>query len=482
MPWQTELDISLPEADYVSPGGLRFKFEVRIQIVPVVSRTKPTWLKASVLFPYFLLENTTFTDVVRLGAFPKGTVLDRVLSNPDLVKAAAKYPNISRFWIEYRREGGYRWIREEQWLESGFDVLIDLERAEGYKAWGMSFNYFAKSGLDPLVSWPGGKVKPGPFVPSDTIEEPSLRQTPEEPKEPSLFGAGFQQVIYRLPERDWPEPPKSAKAYSVADLKSLPSNTKSLELEGYSWRPGDLKPLARFTHMKRLDLSQLRPDPNKPFPIEELRIVARFKHLRSISAPEYGSNDDFVSRLVKLRSLEEMNLNSSSLSDKGLAKLVRLPKLTDLDLRWCKHLTDRSFNSFSKMRQLRKLDIAYSGNFSDSGISRLKALPNLRELSIGGLKRATPKGLKALDHLLNLKRLSMGDMAVDSSTIRSISKLSKLASLDFDNVRGLDDQLILALSNLKTIEWLSFLQCKGVTAEGAERLRLSLPGKFAMNK
>jgi hypothetical protein len=109
----------------------------------------------------------------------------------------------------------------------------------------------------------------------------------------------------------------------------------------------DLKKLAEETtslvHLIRIDLSENRKISN-----EGLDVLCLFKHLT------------------------DLNLSSCSITDTGLADIVKIDRLTRLNLAYCNRITDKGVRTLSRLRRLVYLDLQGVPKINNTSLSKIR--------------------------------------------------------------------------------------------------------------
>jgi len=187
---------------------------------------------------------------------------------------------------------------------------------------------------------------------------------------------------------------------------------------------------------------------------EGMQTLTTFRNLKYLSV---ALNDDKqgyygptgLSHLASLGSLEELFINSGSLSDEDVACLEPLDRLKELNI-GSRYLTDRSLASISKLEQLESLNFSVFGRtgvVSKSGLKQLSGLTNL--------------------HTLDVKVHPVVTGPADGVTL-DFSALTKLNTLTLDGCSLQDDDLA-SLAGLHHLEWL--VLAGAFTEEGLWHLR-----------
>jgi hypothetical protein len=104
--------------------------------------------------------------------------------------------------------------------------------------------------------------------------------------------------------------------------------------------------------------------------------------------------DDMAEHLKNLPQLEELHLEDSYFTDKGLEQLQSLKRLQTLDLHKSIYISDKGLTSLQGMTNLQKLELSYT-RITDAGIDALLALKQLKTLHVTGT-RITPDGVTKL--------------------------------------------------------------------------------------
>lgn len=116
--------------------------------------------------------------------------------------------------------------------------------------------------------------------------------------------------------------------------------------------------------------------------------------VRLVSLNGLKVRDEQIEPLKILSQLEELHVEDSYLTDKGLAHLQELKKLQILDLHKSLYITDKGLESVKALPSLQKLELSYT-RIGDGGIDTLLTMKQLKTLHLTGT-RVTPAGLKKL--------------------------------------------------------------------------------------
>ncbi|CAH1214537.1 Internalin A [Paenibacillus plantiphilus] len=215
----------------------------------------------------------------------------------------------------------------------------------------------------------------------------------------------------------------------------------------------DIKPLAKLSALKELDLSETKVDN-----LEPLRGHVQLEKLTLVDTPVKGI--EMLPSLPKLRSL---NLYSAEERKLDLATIGNLTNLEELDLvrkgadnidflrglTKLKRLVLRGnyIQDYSLIGQLTDLEMLYIQENNIKKLDFVKSLVNLRELSV---ERGQIDDLQPLSGLTKLETLSLYDSRI--SSLKPLAPLTSLKKLNLDNN---DIRDLAPLSSLHELELLT---------------------------
>ncbi len=252
--------------------------------------------------------------------------------------------------------------------------------------------------------------------------------------------------------------------------------------------PDDLAPLAKLSHLESLSL---KPSPHDDRCLQHLKDL---KSLKQLDLRTTWLTDSGVDALAKLDRLEIVRFDGSKLTEVGLAKLAAIPTLKKILLEPLPRLNDACLASLDKLNSLPTLCLTAS-DVTDAGLTHLKGL-ELDRMTVSGLgvtdvgidhlvkaneiqeldlsrTSVTGSGLKALKNRPGLSWLSLDRTRVDDTGAATLATLqTRFLSLDETSIT---DATLNALQQNKT---LVFLRVRGtkVTPEGLEAFQKARPG------
>ena len=152
--------------------------------------------------------------------------------------------------------------------------------------------------------------------------------------------------------------------------------------------------------LRRLDLS------NADIDDEGIRRIAHLP-LRELWLQSTNITDASAATLSKIKSLDFLQLNATSLSDAFLEDLQPLPELEDLGLRGTL-VTSAGMKYVSRHSNLEDLDV-YSTDVDDSGVQRLVDCQSLTSLGLSMTKITD----RVFQHLAKLPNLTDADLTAN---------------------------------------------------------------------
>ncbi len=257
-------------------------------------------------------------------------------------------------------------------------------------------------------------------------------------------------------------------ATSVADLDgptALPAATETLRL--FEVTGDDLKQLANFPALRRLDLSGLQ----RTLSAEELTTIG---HLTSLRA-----------------SLQELRLDGCRICDLSIVSILPLVHLQRLELRGVatgsprgegaavEPFTGEGCQYFSNSSLLRDgpwaIDLGTCPNLTDAGLAAI-AQWSPRELHLDGAgAHITAAGWQALLRSRHLTHLDLSRWALDAQRLRDLAARTDLEVLVLHGC-NLDDSAVARLHDAaSTLRKLDLTGNPAITAAALAALRTALP-------
>jgi Leucine-rich repeat (LRR) protein len=229
----------------------------------------------------------------------------------------------------------------------------------------------------------------------------------------------------------------------------------------------DFGALARFSQLTALCLNSTN------LTDAGLAEVAKLSGLKELYVWDTKITDAGLKGLAaRLPQLEKLDISITSVTDAGLAEVAKLSGLKELYVGGTE-ITDAGLKGLAaRLPQLEKLDIAKTG-VTDAGLAEVAKLSGLKELCVGGTK-ITDAGLKGLAaRLPQLEKLNIGRTGVTDAGLAEVVKLSGLKELYVWDTKITDAGLKGLAARLPQLEKLNIGRT-GVTDAGlAEVVKLS---------
>ncbi len=170
-----------------------------------------------------------------------------------------------------------------------------------------------------------------------------------------------------------------------------------------------------------------------------LRKLATQTSVRTLQLGGQQVTDENLAYVGQMTGLEELSIFwSFQLTDKGISQLSGLKRLRILEIDNSR-MTDVSLGTIGKLTNLEELRIGGVG-FSDRGLAQLKGLTRLTELSLGaGIRKNERITDAGLEFLMGMKALERLDVTGSELSDRGLARLGELQNLK--NIRlGLTDE------------------------------------------
>ncbi len=148
--------------------------------------------------------------------------------------------------------------------------------------------------------------------------------------------------------------------------------------------------------------------------------------------------------------LTEIDLSDNNITDKGLEQISKWPQLVDIDVDRIKSVSDKGIAAIAKLPKLSRLSLQGT-DVSDEG---LRSLTNAKELSVLSLpicKRITSKGVRQLRVLPKLGRINIGWTNVSPSAFADFPVLGHVQMGTDSALTREDIAALAAIPNLNSV-------------------------------
>jgi Leucine-rich repeat (LRR) protein len=191
------------------------------------------------------------------------------------------------------------------------------------------------------------------------------------------------------------------------------------------------------------------------------------KTVKKVSFNDREITDDILIQVAKLKDLETLWIQYTSIKGSGLKHLAGNSKLKELVLRFNDGQTD-NLDGLAELTGLKSLGC---NAFTNESLANIAQLTNLTELDLDD-GQFNDEGLIHLAGLKNLQSLKFVDTNIKGSGLSHIAALDQLTSLTIyfrQREAGLDDAGVELVGRLKKLEFLH-LHGKLVTDAGLAKL------------
>ena len=195
------------------------------------------------------------------------------------------------------------------------------------------------------------------------------------------------------------------------------------------------------------------------------------EHIAGIYLSNCQVTGDLLSRISKLSNLQILSLRCiKGNSNTSLEHLKNLRKLVRLDL-WGTNINDGSLKSIAKCDGIEEL-ILDGTDITDRGISQLIALKKLRFLSCE-ITKLTNKSMDSIIQIKTLEELRLGGTRITNEGMRNLDSLAKLRTLSM-MLTKLNDQSMQHLKKIHSLECLDL--------SGTDITDMSIPALLELEK
>ncbi len=156
--------------------------------------------------------------------------------------------------------------------------------------------------------------------------------------------------------------------------------------------------------------------------------IGGLTHLQRLNLNGTSLTATGLARLERLTALEILALPNEPFTDDDLAHLAGMTKLKQFHVYLGAQITDRGLSHLAKMRQMKSLWLI---NTQITTLEPIRGMTQLKQLNLHGAP-ITDEGLKPLADFTGLQWLSLGGSKVTDAGITHFSTLSNLVMLDLN--------------------------------------------------
>ncbi len=292
-----------------------------------------------------------------------------------------------------------------------------------------------------------------------TLQELVLRQTPITDR-----GVAHLVQLKQLKQLDLGE---TAVSSAVGQWLKQIGSLEVIELDQVEVNDALFRDLAQLPRLKLLSLAATDTSD------AHLELLLRIRWLRVLDVSATRITDAGLELLQRHPHLQEVAINRTppgetpSVSDQGLARLVRIPNLWSLQLAHAS-LTDQGLRVLPQAEELRRLGLS-GVKLRGSGLAFVANIPRLRRLDLSHNAALDPSSLVQLTAANYLIELNLNDTPTDDDSLKHVGAVKSLTRLSLARTKVTDA----GLEHLAQLNELVFLDLRGtsVTVQGARRLR-----------
>jgi hypothetical protein len=145
---------------------------------------------------------------------------------------------------------------------------------------------------------------------------------------------------------------------------------------------------------------------------------------------EYPVDDEMVSAMAGLDSLETVIFDEGSVSDQAITTIAKLPKLQHLRLR-LSPISDEGMKQIAGIESLWYLNLPHA-ECTAKGVGQLSAIPRLRQLRLGS-SNLSNEVTREIAKIESLRGLHLIGIAVTDEGLKTLAAMKHLESLYLDD-------------------------------------------------
>jgi hypothetical protein len=230
-------------------------------------------------------------------------------------------------------------------------------------------------------------------------------------------------------------------------------------LSGYRISDVGIRPLAAMTHLKILELSQMR------LTDASAAVFERLTRITDLNLAHTKVGDAVLEQVARMKQLRELSLSHTMVTDAGIKRLSACEDLTLINLE-STQITDLSLRTLSQMPAITHLILGGSG-ITSTGIRLLKPLVALKYLNLKDTV-VDDDACATIASFQDLDGVNLESTQITGQGLRRLVGLTKLNSVFLSRTSLTDDDIPTLLKLPEKAE--IFVLKTKITAEGIQRI------------
>mmetsp|Transcript_5496 Transcript_5496/g.15300 ORF Transcript_5496/g.15300 Transcript_5496/m.15300 type:complete len:245 (+) Transcript_5496:970-1704(+) len=173
----------------------------------------------------------------------------------------------------------------------------------------------------------------------------------------------------------------------------------------------------------------------------------------------------------------------ASLADEHLANLALFPRLESLSLSYCYKVSEHGFQEVAELLpKLSRLELSFCRWLTDRSLGRLRNMPNLRSLCLRSSIGITDLALQQLSHLTSLTSLDLTFCYhLTDASLGCLRPLTRLQTLNISDCTNFSDAGLASLHTLTSLDSLMVEGCYALTYAGRVAARYAPHGLLQLH-
>ena len=178
-----------------------------------------------------------------------------------------------------------------------------------------------------------------------------------------------------------------------------------------------------------------------PFALKDLEDLCKNPELKKLDLRGAGMSDRSMVYLSKLGALEELRLDSHTITTKGYTVLESLKKLRVLGVQSATSKELTKIFEIVKDLPLEELDVSNSRDFTGRGLEILNCKQTLKKLDIScGRGTADDRGIESLKDFTSLTHLDLNGHSKIKKGVKFLEGMTQLEELNIYECVGMEDK------------------------------------------
>lgn len=192
------------------------------------------------------------------------------------------------------------------------------------------------------------------------------------------------------------------------EVAAIPNVTEIELWHGVFQSAAAFLPIMTIRSLERLELGWFEVAGSPSLTNDVLLNLQRLTNLRELRLDRAYQVDDYGAKhIAAVRSLRELTLEDTKVTDGGVEHLSQLPQLELLSLEFSFRIKGPGLMALSALRSLKWLSLQYCSDLEDAAVDAIAGMPQLETILLNGCPKLSWESVRKLARLPRLRDIAL---------------------------------------------------------------------------